>query len=300
MKKSRTKKDHYQDVTNRILAMLEAGTKPWECPWVREKGGGIMPRNLTTGNQYRGINIPLLWYEMNKHEYESAYFLTYKQAQAKGGQVRKGEHGAQCFFYKKISITEEKDGQKEEKLVPMLRTFTVFNVEQCDGVEAPTDGVEALPGGFDPIPFGERVIASSGVTTREKGQRACYIPSIDEVHMPNRERFDSAENFYATMLHELTHATGHSSRLDRKKGNAFGSAEYAYEELIAEMGSAFLTATLGIQGDIENHASYIDSWISVLKHNKKAFFRACTEAQKAADWLLDRYETHTATVDEAA
>lgn len=275
------KKDIYQTVTDSIIEALEAGVKPWVCPWVRGGEGAGLPANLATGTAYSGINIMLLWCSAAKQGFQDSRWLTYKQAQALGGQVRKGEYGTTAIFYK--TLEKEADDGGIEK-IPMLKSFTVFNVEQIDGL-----AIDAAPqpvAEFDPLPQAETLMTRSGAKITEKGVKAFYRPATDEIVLPERFRFADAANFYATGLHELVHWTGVASRLNREKGHKFGSEEYAFEELIAELGSAFLMADLGITGEVQ-HESYIASWLKALKDDKRYIFKAAAAASKAHRWLMD-------------
>ncbi|MGP6457476.1 ArdC family protein [Enterobacter ludwigii] len=275
------KTDIYQTVTDSIVEALEAGVKPWVCPWVRGGAAAGLPANHATGTAYSGINIMLLWCSAAKQGFQDSRWLTYKQAQALGGQVRKGEHGTTAIFYKTLE-KEDEDGEVEK--IPMVKTFSVFNVEQIDGL-----GFDAAPqpvAEFDPLPQAEALMTRSGAKITEQGVKAFYRPATDEIVLPERFRFADAENFYATGLHELVHWTGAASRLNREKGNKFGSEGYAFEELIAELGSAFLMADLGIAGEVQ-HESYIASWLKALKGDKRYIFKAAAAASKAHRWLMD-------------
>ena len=293
--------DLYQEITDRVLALIDQGVKPWECPWV--KSGGGIPVN-STGAHYHGVNVPLLWIEQQEKGYSAHQWMTFKQAQDLGGHVRKGEKGSRIFFYKTLEVDDrsglcDSSGNPVKAKVPMLRAYTVFNVEQIDGLPekyqpaAPAD----LPGGFDPIQTGEDVISAFGIPVSIGGERACYSPLSDSVRLPDRERFADALNFYATALHELAHATGHKGRLNREQDGGYGTSSYGFEELGAELGAAMASAQLGLQGELEGHASYIENWGKLLRHDKKAFSKAASQAQKADDWIIDRY--HAAQANPA-
>ena len=280
------KRDIYQEVTDQMIALLEGGVSPWSCPWDRS-GEWTLPVNHSTDSFYQGINIPLLWIAQEQRGFTSSRWMTYKQSAAVGGQVRKGEKGSMIIFFKPWEKgTGEKDanGQEIIEKIPVLRSFTVFNLDQIDGVEVP----EQAPanGGFDPIEAVETVLVASGVKIHESGTRAFYCSSTDQITLPERARFAFADDFYATALHELTHSTKHKSRCDRQRYETqISGGAYAFEELVAELGAAFSMAWLGLQGTVPDHASYIQSWLSVLKADKKAFFRAAAQAQKAHDWI---------------
>lgn len=283
----------YDEVTARIIAELEAGRLPWVQPWGKAGGiGPALPRNALTARAYSGVNILILWGAVIEHGWPSQSWLTFRQAQEAGGCVRKGERG-QCVVYadRFTPETEKERAQRdgdEARSVAFLKRFTVFNVAQCEGLR---EGLAADPAPLPErqiVPVAEDVIATSGVTFRVGGDRAFYAPDADFVAVPPQPAFFDQINYYRTCLHELTHATGHPSRLARDLKNAFGSKDYAREELVAEMGSAFLCATLGIV-PTARHADYIGSWLEVLREDNRAIFRAASAATKAADWLLARH-----------
>lgn len=280
---SQTRTDIYQTVTDNIIAALEVGVKPWSCPWQRVPGMSGLPCNFATGISYSGMNIMLLWCSASKQGFGDSRWMTYKQAQAVGGQVRKGEHGTTAIFYTTLEKENEYGGIDQ---IPMLKTFTVFNVQQIDGLPLTTETVspEAT---FDPLPKAENLFQKSGANIIEKGQNAFFRPSTDEVWLPERYLFSDAANFYATGLHELVHWSGGKSRLNREIKGKFGSEDYAYEELIAELGSAFLMADLGILGEVQ-HESYIASWLKALKNDKRYIFKAASAASKAHCYLMDK------------
>ena len=278
----------YDVITDRIVSMLEAGTVPWHKPW---KGAAGFPRNLTSKKAYRGINVFMLM----SLGFESPYFLTFKQAKKLGGHVRKGEKGTPVVFWKRLNITEDDEtGQPVSKTIPMLRYYTVFNVSQVDGIDDKVPAVEIPDREHDPITEAESIVAGMPqAPSIEHGRtQACYIPSIDTVQMPNAERFESGEAYYGTIFHELTHSTGHSNRLDRKLDTelaAYGSADYSREELVAEMGAAFLCGESGIvDATINQSAAYVQGWLKALKNDRKLVVIAAAQAQKAADHILSR------------
>ncbi|QPR26565.1 DUF1738 domain-containing protein (plasmid) [Edwardsiella hoshinae] len=274
------KKDLYQTVTDNIIAALEQGVKPWVCPWSKTGISG-MPVNLTTGGQYHGMNIMLLWESALKHGYADTRWLTYKQAQGLGGQVRKGEHGTTVFFYSMIE-RENQDGDLERFSV--LKTFTVFNVEQVDGLAI--EPMELPKENFNSRDDVELFFKATGAKIRECGTDAYFCPSRDEIVLPCRHLFNDAANFYATGLHELIHWSGGKSRLNREMKGSFGSKDYAYEELVAELGSAFLMADLGVSGEVQ-HENYIAAWLAVLENDKRFIFKAASAASKAHLYLKD-------------
>ncbi|MFP1904583.1 ArdC family protein [Lonsdalea quercina] len=278
----KTKTDIYQTVTDSIITALEAGVKPWVCPWQRVPGMSGLPSNFATGVSYSGMNITLLWCSASKQGFSDSRWMTWKQAQAEGGQVRKGQHGTTAIFY----TTLEKESEEGEIAhIPMLKTFTVFNVEQIDGLPLTAEAVSPVET-FEPLPQAEKLFHNSGAIIIEKGQNAFFMPSTDEVWLPERRLFSDAANFYATGLHELVHWSGAKKRLNREMKGKFGSADYAFEELCAELGSAFLMADLRIVGEVQ-HESYIASWLKALKNDKRYIFKAASAASKAHRFLMD-------------
>lgn len=275
------KTDFYQEVTNKIIDALEQGVKPWQCPWREDVVAGL-PLNFSTHNKYRGMNIMLLWMSTQLNGYGSAQWLTFKQAVANGGKVRKGEKGTRIFFYKMVE--KEQDGKKEE--YPMLKTYVVFNLDQIEGIEVVSDELteEVSAEDVDTLDEVESFLHATGADIHYGGQKAYFRPSTDEIVIPDRYRFSETADLYATILHELTHWTGHKSRLNRESKGGFGSKDYAFEELVAELGSAFLMADLGIKGEVQ-HESYIASWLQALKSDKRYIFKAATLATKAHEYL---------------
>ena len=283
----------YDEVTTRIIAELEGGRIPWVQPWGSTGGAGAaMPRNALTARPYSGINVLLLWGAVIEGGYPSQSWLTFRQAQEAGGCVRKGEHGVCVVYADKFTPGAERERAREAgeevRVVPFLKRFTVFNVAQCEGLRAGLASDPAPLPEREIVPVAEQVIAASGVDFRIGGDRAFYAPGPDVVQVPPQPAFFDQINWYRTALHELTHATGHSSRLDRHLVSSFGTKDYAREELVAEMGSAFLCASLGIVPTVR-HADYLASWLAVLREDNRAIFRAASAASKAADWLLARH-----------
>lgn len=298
--------DLYQTVTARIVAELEAGRFPWVQPWGEVAGGAPgpgLPRNALTGRAYSGINVLILWGAVIEHGWPSQSWLTFRQAQGAGGCVRKGERGT-CVVYADCFTPEaEKERARETgtdaKSIPFLKRFTVFNVAQCEGLRA---GLAADPAPLPEcavVPLAEKVIEASGVPVRIGGERAFYAPAYDLVMVPPRTAFFEPINWYRTVLHELTHATGHRSRLARDLTGPFGSKDYAREELVAEMGSAFLCAALSIVPTVR-HADYLATWLDALREDNRAIFRAASAASKAVDWLLARHREASADAQSAA
>ena len=298
-KPSDTRANLYDEVTRRIVTELEAGRIPWVQPWGRSGGTGPgLPRNALTSRNYSGVNVLILWGAVIEQGWPSQSWLTFKQAIEAGGAVRKGEHGTTVVYADRFVPEGEKARVEREggdaKAIPFLKRFTVFNVAQCEGLRP---GLAADPAPLperEIVPVAEAVIAASGVDFRIGGDKAFYVPTHDFVQVPPQPAFFEQINYYRTALHELTHATGHASRLDRKLVNGFGSKDYAREELVAEMGSAFLCAALGIVPTVR-HADYLASWLEVLREDNREIFRAASAASKAADWLLAR---HAAAADQ--
>jgi antirestriction protein ArdC len=277
----------YEIVTARIMDQLQQGTIPWRKPW---RTSTAEPRNLISGKAYRGINIFLL----AAQGFASPFFLTFKQAMERGGAVKQGEKGCPVVFWKWLERGEDPaEGDEQEKMgrAPVLRYYNVFNVEQCEGLEVPALPVQPP---FEPIPECERVVREmrGGPRIDHHGDQAFYRPSTDTVTLPRPEAFDSRELYYSILFHELTHASGHESRLARKgitDATMFGSHEYTKEELIAEMGAAFLSGHCGIEAaTLGDSTSYIASWLKALKDDTRMVVLAAAQAQKAADLILGR------------
>ena len=278
-------KDMYQIVTDRIIAALENGVKPWACPWDRTQQCDMLPMNFKSKAQYSGVNILLLWSETVEKGYSSPYWLTYKQAAELGGNVIKGQKGLEIIFYK---TWEKKNEQGEGEKIPMLRSFVVFNLDQIENIEKPVTAIkeERIKNNeFEVMAHVDDAILATGAVINHVGVRAFYSPSQDTITMPTQDRFTSSSDYYATLWHELTHSTAHKSRLDRKLTGGFGSQDYAFEELIAELGAAFCCADLGVFGEIQ-HKSYIASWLKALNNDKKYIFKAASLASKAHQFLL--------------
>jgi len=283
----------YREVTDRIVAELEAGRVPWVQPWGREavKAGLGLPVNAATGRRYAGINILILWAAVVDKGFAGQRWLTYRQAEALGGHVMKGERGtAVCYadrFVPKAEAERARREGDEPRGVPFLKRYTVFNTEQCEGLGEglPETAPEAPLPETHIVPAAEALAAATGADIRVGGNRACYVPSADYIRLPPQTAFFAPIDFYRTCFHELGHWTGHASRLGRDLSGAFGSAAYAREELVAEMASAFVCASLSIVPTVR-HADYLGAWLDVLKEDARAIFRAASQASKAADYLL--------------
>ena len=267
--------DIYREVTNTIIKELEQGAAPWIKPWKSGKRVGIMPVNAITGRSYSGTNVLILWAATDANNWLQNAWLTFKQAQEAGGHVKKGEKGTTVVFTKQIMI-EEDDARRK---IPILKTFTVFNVHQVEGIEELIATPEQPPEGAV-----KAFIKATGADIRHGGDKACFVPSKDFIALPNPSDFSGEEHYHATALHELTHWSGHETRLNRELKNRFGTQAYAAEELIAELGAAFLCAHLGVNGELR-HASYLNSWLDLLRSDNKAIFTAASKASNAADFL---------------
>ncbi len=284
--------DVYTRVTDRIVSELEMGVRPWLKPWSADHAADRLPALPLrhTGTPYRGINILLLWGESIERGYTRNIWMTYKQAEEYGAHVRKGEHGALVVFADRFTKTEENDkGEETEREIPFMKGYTVFNVEQIEGLPAryleplaPRDEGRTL----ELIEEAEAFFAATGATFRHGGNRAFYASAADFIQLPPAEAFKDAESYAATKAHELIHWTGNDKRMAREFGKRFGDQAYAFEELVAELGAAFLCADLGVTPEPrEDHAAYLGHWLEVLKEDKRAIFSAAAHAQRAADFL---------------
>jgi antirestriction protein ArdC len=278
------KRDIYVEVSSRIIKELEVGAAPWVKPWAATAGQNV-PQNAVTNRPYSGCNVILLWLARNRG-WPTPRFLTFKQAIDAGGNVRKGEHGTKVYFVKQLQVKDSDDEDADTRLVPMLREYTVFNVDQCENLPDSVKTGKPMrvrnPDTRDAL--ADEFIRSTGADIREGSGEAYFAAGRDFISLPAFAAFKGADHFYNVAFHELTHWTGHKARLDRDLKNRFGSREYAAEELIAELGAAFLCAEFGFDGDVRN-AGYIATWIDLLKSDKRAFFTACSKAQAAADYL---------------
>lgn len=248
-----------------------------------------MPANAVTGRRYSGINVLILWAAVIDGKYASQRWLTFKQAQAAGGNVRKGERGTTVCYADRFTPKDEaeraRDEDREARQLAFLKRFTVFNVAQCKGLPERFSELPEVQNEAEILPQVRGLIDASGADFRVGGGEAYYSPGGDYVAVPPQAAFGEPINWYRTALHELGHWTGHSSRLDRNQRGGFGSADYAREELVAEMASAFACASLAIAPTVR-HADYIRSWLEVLRDDERAIFRAASAASKAADYLL--------------
>jgi antirestriction protein ArdC len=282
--------DVYERVTNKVLADLEQGVRPWMRPWSGDNASnGINLPLRHCGTPYRGINVLLLWGETVANGYFSSKWMTFRQAVELGGHVRKGEHGSQVVYANSLSRTETDEiGVESERDIHFMKGYTVFNVEQIEGLPD-AYYVKAEPAGPKMMLIGaaETFFAATGATFLHGGNMAYYAPGPDVIRLPLPEAFRDAESYVATKAHELTHWTKHEKRLNRDfSAKRFGDEGYAREELVAELGAAFLCAALGITPEVrEDHSAYLGHWLKVLKEDKRAIFSAAAHAQRAADYL---------------
>ena len=286
-----TRPDVYSKITGKIIADLEQGVRPWMRPWNAEHATGRITRPLRhNGIPYKGINVIMLWSASVVKGYACPLWLTFKQALELGGNVKKGETGELVVYANRITRTETNDkGEEAEREIPFLKGYTVFNAEQCEGLPAQYSAA-AEPPALTPmqrIEAADRFFAATGADIRHGGARAYYAEGPDYVQMPPFETFRDAESHAAVMGHEIVHWTKHDKRLARDMGRVrHGDEGYAREELVAELGSAFLCADLGITPEVrEDHAAYIATWLKVLKDDKRFVFSAASQAQRAVDYL---------------
>lgn len=281
MARQSNRKDIHQVITDQIVAMMEEGVGTLSLPWQRGGACSTRPTNSITKKPYRGINVLSLWANSLRNDFTSGVWATYRQWQSIDAQVRKGEQGAAIVFYKPV-IKKTTNGEPDEQYL-LARGSTVFAAEQVDGYipAVPKDNEVKTDRSLDAF------VTSTGAVIEHHGDMACYSPKRDIITMPAQVRFvatddgDATEGYYAVLLHELTHWTGHKSRCDRS-----AIRSYAFEELVAELGAAFLCADLRVGTTVrDDHAGYLASWLSELKNDKKAIFRAAGLASRAADFL---------------
>ncbi len=274
------RRDVASEITETIVARLESGVPPWLSPWSSARVSTVLPRNAATGESYRGVNVMLLWVAATEGGYADARWVTFKQAKALGGGVRRGEKGTTVVYWRREGHGPAGGSSPSERW--FCRTYHVFNVEQCDGL-----GVGAGPAVALSAPgTAERIAAENGARIVRSEDDACFSVEQDLICMPAPERFESGAAAEATLLHELTHWTGHPTRLDRRHGERFGNEAHAFEELVAELGAAFLGAELGIEGRLR-HAEYRGRWARILDADRHAIFTACRLAFQAVALLID-------------
>ncbi len=296
-KPTAAKPNIYQIVTDRIIDSLKAGVIPWEKPWKSASySGGPFPRNFLTGKPYRGVNILILW----SSPYSSPFWLTFRQALELKGSVRKGEKGTQIVFYKQLRSRKEIEqpaAEDDKSRAPFVLTYyTVFNVEQCDGLQLPEIEQPTTANQIEQDETCEAIVKGWGACPtlhlhNEHETRACYRPSTDAVHMPLRSRFVDSAHYYSTLFHELVHSTGHETRLNRTFGERFGDDLYSKEELVAETGAAFLSAIAGIANEHtdRNTTAYLQNWIEKLQSDNRLILHAAANAQRAVDCIIGQW-----------
>jgi antirestriction protein ArdC len=287
--------DIYEVITNKIIAQLEGGNIPWLKPWnnspdAKSTTRANLPFNGFSGRNYNGMNLLLL----GCSGHSSNAWYSFKQVKELGGNVKAGEKSTMVIFWQ---FSEKKDasGNVVDK-IPFLRYYNVFNYDQCENLPLPKQ-VEGKPIAYTSLD--SMIKDDLDIKLTHGGNQAFYSPSVDVITMPMHEAFTSPEHYDATILHELTHATGHTSRCNRDFKNRFGSEAYAFEELVAELGSAFLSANLNVKPLLQHNAAYIQSWLKVLKGDKKAIITASSQATKACAWVLDILQADTDTEETA-
>lgn len=312
--------DLYQQVTDNIIGAIERGTLPWRKPWRTDRNriytGSVMPQNGTTGYHYSGVNVLLLWIAAEERGFHSNRWLTYKQAEAVGGHVRAGETATLAVVFKSWDKqVEDADGKPQfdeqgnplKTRIPMLKPLYLFNVAQCDNLPETVVGVMPTTemGEGDALVDAKTqaqvntLVEACGVRVEQVYQdRAFYSPLRDKIVLPQAQQFRTEADYWSTLLHELVHSTGHATRLNREgitsSSRRFGDPVYAFEELVAELGSAFMCAQLGVFGDVQ-HDSYLDNWLKVLREDKRALFRAAKQAREASEFLLNPLAAPMAT-----
>ena len=278
----------YQAVTDRIVAMLEAGVRPWSQPWAASGGGRPLRFD---GKPYRGANVLNLWAAAMSRGLTSRHWMTYKKATELGAQVRKGAKSEYAFYVGSISRTEQnKAGEEIDRTIPFLKAYNVFNCDEIDGLPDQYRIAPPLVVLDDSarMPECDAWIAGTGARIVHGGGRAFYSPSQDEIHLPNYADFKSAQRYYSVAFHEMTHWTGHEKRLDRLTRKIFGDPAYAFEELVAELSASYLCADLSVNSEPrEDHAAYLACWLKALKDDNRNIFRAASYAEKACTYLHD-------------
>lgn len=268
--------DRLNEIVERMIAKIENGeTKSWIKPW-----NGTLPQNYSTKKEYRGFNVAMLWFVAEEQGYKRNSWLTFNQLKKMGAMVKKGEKATPIFFYKPCEFKEidEQSGEEIVKTVPLLKSYNVFNLDQLDGIEEEANNHERV------IEI-EEFIINTGATVKT-AQEAFYSPQEDYIGIPDISHFISEEHYYSTMLHELSHWSGHTTRLNRDLSGRFGDTSYSFEELCAESASALLGAGLGINSDKMRHEEYLESWITALKAEPKILYRVFSHAQKIYDYLM--------------
>ncbi len=288
-------------ITNRFINALHAGAPPWIRPWNRDCPVNTRPSNVVTGRKYSGVNITILWSAAASKGYLSDRWLTFSQAKKIGAKVRQGQQSTTAIFFRTLQIPQKnQDGLPEfdenglavTQTIKLMKGFNLFNVEQCTDI--PPKYLEENDASNESLPWllhqdAENFVVNTKATIRHQGTSALYIPEGDYILMPPRSAFSATEGYYSTIMHELVHWSGHKTRLNRvgiSKDVQEGSYKYAYEELIAEIGSAYLCAELGIQGEMR-HEGYVLAWIRILENDPNSIFRASAEAWQATCYLME-------------
>jgi antirestriction protein ArdC len=281
--------DLFESVTRHIATAIESGAGTFIMPWHRWGENLAMPLNAASGRAYRGINTLLLWAAAEAGGYSSGRWATYRQWAAAGAQVRKGEKASPVLFCKTASNNDspEEEGEDNRRLGPrfIARVYSLFNADQVEGAEAPQPKSTLTPS--ERVAAAEDFVCATGANIRHGGDRACYVSNIDQIWMPRFEQFRDAASYYSVLAHECVHWTGAKHRLDRDLAGRFGGDAYAMEELVAELGSAFVAAHLGLTVEPRaDHAAYIASWLRVLRGDARAILTASAKAQQAVDYLI--------------
>ena len=285
-----------RDVADSFIRQLENGTPPWLKPWRDGVGGGSahLPRNLISGHCYSGINVPLLWAEAADRGYADSSWLTYRQAIARGGYVRRGEKASTVYFLKPTVVAGE--GDEKARYFALLKSYAVFNVAQCEGVRPIKRASPASRPEPERVAHADKLVEKSGARMEFGGDRAFYTTAGDYIRLPMRAAFRDAAGYYGTALHELTHWTGHAARCNREFGKRFGDQAYAAEELVAEIGASLLCAHTGIDAGLQ-HAAYVATWIKLLTDHPKAIFTAASQAWKAFELVATLAGESTGAAD---
>ena len=300
--KNSTKFNLYQDITDKIIEALEKGVGPWIKPWNDSGAQFGLHRNGVSDHVYRGINVLLLNLVAFEKGYTDPRWVTFNDTRKLGGYIKKGEKHTKIVFWKFLDLKDKTTGEnihtdakEPKKVIPLLRFYRVFNVEQCLNLnlkDLPKPDITTAPGEINE--HAENILSMP--TIRNGGTKAAYYPSHDFIQMPPKEAFEGLDHYYTTGFHETVHWTGHESRLNRVFGKRFGDSSYAFEELVAEIGSAFLGGYSGLKFSEMRHPEYIESWISKLKDDNKAIFTACRMAQAASDFVLEKVQVKTPEV----
>ncbi|MCJ8159717.1 ArdC family protein [Sphingomonas sp. LaA6.9] len=281
----------YAGVTQKVISELEVGRLPWVQPWNAGEAICDLPHNAGTLRHYSGINVLILWHACTEAGWQSQRWLTYRQALALGGHVRRGEQGTSVCYADKFVPRDEQTRASQEgdeaRTFAFLKRFTVFNIDQCENLPEHVTALPERPSKHAIYVEAEEIIVNSRADFRVGGSKAYYAPGPDYVQVPEQAAFHHPLDWYRTVFHELGHWTGHASRLNREQRGTFGGPDYAREELVAEMASAFVCAALRIQ-PVVRHSDYIGAWLDVLKGDERAIFRAASQASKAADILLGK------------